>query len=128
MARILIIEPDKILGEVYSHALMDAGHKVRISRHAQSSIYLIDDHVPDLVLLELQLADHGGIEFLYELRSYKEWQSIPIVIHSMVPNDLFFINTLQMKKLNVSHYLYKPSTNLVQLKRTITEALEMVGV
>lgn len=124
MARVLIIEPDKILGEVYAQSLSDVGHKVRLCNQAQSSIYLIDEQVPDVVVLELQLADHSGIEFLYELRSYKEWQHIPIVIHSLVPDDLFSNNILQMRKLGVTHYLYKPNTNLVRLKRAVAEALE----
>src|ERR1700741_3726207 len=82
---VLLIEPDKKLGGVYKAALEQAGHAVEMVAHAQDAVHTADEQKPDVVVLELQLAKHNGIEFLYEFRSYSEWQNIPVVLLTMVP-------------------------------------------
>ena len=86
---ILLIEPDKLLGQTYSQMLQQAGHALSTVATAQQAIFAADEHRPDLVLLELQLVSHSGIEFLYEFRSYPDWQSIPVMIVSHVPPGEF---------------------------------------
>jgi two-component system phosphate regulon response regulator PhoB len=73
MANILLIEPDRLLAEIYQRALSSEGHNVVVCAGAQSAILSADQSTPDLVILELQLVEHSGIEFLYEFRSYSEW-------------------------------------------------------
>jgi len=68
--------------------------------------------------LELQLASHNGIEFLYELRSYNDWQSIPVIIHSLVPATAF---TNIAPELGVVSYLYKPTTTLKKLCTSVSD-------
>lgn len=74
---VLLVEPDTKLAGMYKTALESAGHKVFWALDAQSAVHLADDSAPDLVVLEIQLTSHSGIEFLYEFRSYNEWQDIP---------------------------------------------------
>jgi CheY-like chemotaxis protein len=126
MARILLIEPDRLLAQTYRQSLQAQGHRVRWSGNAQRAIHFIDARQPDIIVLELQLADHGGIEFLYELRSYPEWHGIPIVVHSFVPTYLFSDNIQQIEKVGITQYLYKPATTLRQLNRAVSQALETV--
>jgi DNA-binding response OmpR family regulator len=122
MASILIIEPDRILGKTYAGALQSSGHEVTVCASAQQGILLADQKRPDLILLELQLIEHSGIEFLYELRSYPDWQSIPVIIHSSVPVGEFASNLSILKQeLLVADYLYKPATSLARLLKTVNK-------
>ena len=122
MAAILLIEPDKLLAETYFLALNHAGHQVMACAGAQSAIMVADRHRPDLVILELQLVEHSGIEFLYEFRSYAEWQDIPAIVHSLVPPAEFQTSRqLLENELGVTAYLYKPRTSLRQLLNTVSE-------
>jgi DNA-binding response OmpR family regulator len=89
MARILLLEPDQVLAEAYRQALQQQGHSVVLSTSAQTAVLVADDHRPDLVILELQLVEHSGIEFLYEFRSYADWQDIAVIIQSQVPPGEF---------------------------------------
>src|SRR3954465_15447238 len=91
---------------------------------AQTAVMVADQHQPDLVILELQLVEHSGIEFLYEFRSYAEWQGIPAIIHSLVPPGEFQSNRQLLEdELGVAAYLYKPRTSLRQLLNTVSEHL-----
>lgn len=116
MAQILLIEPDYILAKTYYEALSRAGHRVTPAAGAQSALIAADKAKPDLVILELQLIEHSGIEFLYELRSYPDWQAIPVLLHTQVPPAEFNGNgTLLNGQLSIAGYLYKPQTSLREL-------------
>lgn len=112
--RVLLIEPDRILGQTYTRALRRAGHKVRLVSSAQAAVYGVDTVRPDVIVLELQLPVHNGVEFLYEFRSYSEWLDIPVVVHSFVPPYEVAAPTLQ-RELGVRQFLYKPATSLARL-------------
>jgi len=80
MAQILIIEPDARLAALYAEAMQTRQHQVVTVSTAQAAILAADATNPDLVVLELQLTAHSGVEFLYEFRSYADWQTIPVVV------------------------------------------------
>ncbi len=126
MACILLLEPDRLLAQTYRQALMVAGHSVVPCASAQAAILAADQQMPDLVLLELQLIEHSGIEFLYEFRSYLDWQHIPVLLHSQVPAAEFSGNWQMLRdELGVTAYLYKPATSLRQLLSAVTEQLSV---
>lgn len=128
MAQILLIEPDRVLAETYRLALEGAGHKVLACATAQAAVQSADRVKPELVILEIQLVEHSGIEFLYEFRSYPDWQNVPVLIQSQVPPSEFSDNLELLKnELNVVNYLYKPQTNLKKLLDTINN-LPSVGM
>ncbi len=123
MAAILLIEPDQYLADIYIAALSDAGHQVWHVLHAQDAIHVADKNHPELVLLEVQLAGHNGVEFLYEFRSYSEWQNVPVVLLSMVPPSSLKLSTAVSRQLGISACLYKPETNLKKLIQVVENTL-----
>lgn len=128
MAQILLIEPDRVLAESYVQALIHAGHEVQAAGGAQAAVMSADAILPDLVILELQLVEHSGIEFLYEFRSYADWQQVPVIIHSQVPQAEFADSgQLLQDELGVKTYLYKPRTSLEELLTTINEHLPVAA-
>jgi CheY-like chemotaxis protein len=120
MAHVLLIEPDTILASTYRQALQHAGHTVACVHTAQDAVYEADNSKPDVVVLELQLAAHDGIEFLHEFRSYPEWQRTPVIVNSaMHPAMLAPVRQALEYDLGVTTCLYKPQTTLQQLLRAI---------
>jgi DNA-binding response OmpR family regulator len=128
MAQILLIEPDRLLAESYAQALRSAGHQVKAASGAQAAIMTADAAVPDLVILEIQLVEHSGIEFLYEFRSYPDWQDIPVLVQTHVPRSEFADNwQLLQQELGVRAYLYKPRTSLRDLVSSVGEHLPVAA-
>lgn len=117
--KLLLIEPDRIMAYAERRALEVAGHSVQWRQTAQTGIDGVDHELPDAIVLEVQLGIHNGIEFLYELRSYPEWQHIPVVIYTV--NHLVFGDefALSLRKLGVTAALYKPRTSLRTLCQTV---------
>lgn len=127
MARILLVEPDYVLARIYAMALQRAGHKVRVVADAQAAIDRADRLTPDVVVLELQLAGHNGIEFLYEFRSYSEWQAVPVIINSGVaPGEIQSVPGA-WEQLGIAAYHYKPRSNLRALLASVEQVLEPVA-
>lgn len=126
MAQILLIEPDRLLGETYAQALISDGHRVIACAGAQAAILAADQNRPDMVILELQLIKHSGLEFLYEFHSYSEWQPVPVLIQTSVPPGEFAENWQLLKnELGIQAYLYKPTTTLGQLVARVNEYLPL---
>ncbi len=122
MSKVLLIEPDSVLARAYMQALEHSGHIVRHVSGAQEGIHAADDDMPEVVVLELQLNAHNGIEFLHEFRSYVEWQKIPVIINTYLrPSALAGVQKALVQDLGVSVCLYKPQTTLRQLVSLVNQ-------
>lgn len=120
---VLIIEPDKILAKQYQKAFVHAGVDARVCGDAQSAVIAVDEKRPDVVVLELQLAGHSGVEFLHEFRSYEDWVDIPVIVHSSVPEYALGADKNVWKQLGVVRFFYKPKTSLQQLVGAVKSTL-----
>lgn len=122
---VLIVEPDTVLARQYQNVFKAGGVQAFIAHDAQSAVAAVDKNKPDLVILELQLAGHSGIEFLHEFRSYEDWANIPVVIYSSVPEYILGVDKKVWQQFGVKRYFYKPKTSLQQLlgvAKTINDA------
>lgn len=113
---ILVVDPDKSLSATIVDYLRAHKHRARAVYTADQAIASCDIARPDCIVLELALGQHSGVEFLHEFRSYKDWQTVPVVVLTMV--DIKNQDTL--KKLGVHTYLYKPTTSLDALHKVLS--------
>jgi CheY-like chemotaxis protein len=74
------------------------------------------------------LASRSGIEFLYELRSYPDWQNLPVIIFSNIVAEEMNACLKAFEHLNIAAYHYKPTTSLSQLGKTLERALQPAAV
>lgn len=118
---ILLIEPNKVLAATYVMALTDVGHTVSHAHTAQTAVAMADEKKPNLVILELQMARHNGVEFLYEFKSYPEWRRIPVIILSVLPLDELEELTVLRRELSVSSILSKTQTTLNDLCQAVAK-------
>ena len=66
--RILVVEDDPSLGSGLVSVLADAGHEIRWARTAEAARLMLDQVLPDLVLLDLGLPDGDGLDICREIR------------------------------------------------------------
>lgn len=121
---VLIIEPDKLLARAYALALEEVGYSTAVAHGSQEAVEQADGHRPDVVLLELSLPRHDGVEFLYEFRSYDEWADVPVVVVSSLPPErLEKVKPVLTGDLGVKRMLYKPAASLETILRAIKGAV-----
>lgn len=123
MSYVLLIEPNALLAKTYTKAMEDAGHRVVHCTGAQAAILAADAHAPDIVVLELQMPLHNGIEFLQEFRSYPEWKQVPVIVNTTIPPARLGERgrAALQRDLNVHRVTYKPRTSLARLLRLVRE-------
>ncbi len=120
---ILLIEPDKAMQANIVEALNELG-RVIVQPSAAKAVSWAHDSVCDVVVMELSLGGHSGFEFLYEFRTYKDWENIPILVYSGLKLDVSICNSRAWEKLKIAAFLYKPQTSLAELKAKIEESLK----
>ena len=123
MSRILLIEPDRQLAKTVAGLFEHQSHTVKLAATAQAAITAVDEDYPDIIILELQLSVHNGIEFLYELRSYADWQDIPVIVYSQVPPTIKAISPQLWDRLGIVAYHYKPIAKLADLSNSVDNVL-----
>ncbi|MEI3279944.1 MAG: response regulator [Eubacterium ramulus] len=70
---IYIVEDDKNIQEIESFALKNSGYEVRGFECTKDFMQeLLDEQIPDLVLLDIMLPDEDGLQILKKLRL--NWQ------------------------------------------------------
>lgn len=124
MAHILILEPDRLLAETYRRALEHDGYEAEYVTSGQAAVDSADQQLPDLIILELQLPAHNGLEFLYEFRSYTDWQQIPVIVNTSIsPSSIDLVEENLYGDLGIKAWHYKPETSLQLLLRSVNDEL-----
>jgi DNA-binding response OmpR family regulator len=124
MSKILLLEPDDMLAGSLKHYFANANHQVYAHSDAQAALGAADKQTPDVVITQLQLADRSGIEFLYEFRSYSDWQKIPVILIGHRRHQEMIEYAEVFKELAIQTYLYKPTISLKNLLSTVEQALQ----
>lgn len=122
---VLVVEPDRIIAASIQKYLSKQGYNVNWQASAQAAVASADQQIPDVIVLDIQLAGHGGVELLHELRSYGDWQSIPVIIYSSIHPDEFGGQATATAALTAQAYLHKPSTSLAELAAQIEQCLQV---
>jgi len=99
------------------------GHIIDWQVDPQEAIISVDVQPVDLIISELILAGRSGVEFLYELRSYPDWQKLPVIIYTNVPAREVGVSAQSFGELKIDAYHYKCSTPLIDLLKSVESCL-----
>lgn len=120
MKRILLVEDDKWLAQMYLDALEDnQGFVVDIAGSADRVFELLEEYDYELILLDLFLPVHSGVALLHELASYEDTLIVPVMILSSVSPSEAAIEGSRWQQYGVVDYLYKPQVKPQQLKSRV---------
>lgn len=78
--KILIVEDDEFLVQMYATKLESQDYTVLISSDGKQALKTIKKDKPDLIILDLNLPVMDGFEVLGELKKNEETKSIPVLI------------------------------------------------
>lgn len=128
MAKILLLQADRQLAKTAQDFFDQAGHQLNYFTDPQAAVLAADSNRPDVIILDLFLASRSGVEFLYELRSYPEWQSIPIIVTGNLSSGQMHDYVIPLQDLEVLRYLSRQSISLPQLLAEAESALQPAAV
>ncbi len=79
-AHILVIENDRAVQQLIALNLGMAGHVVRCTPDAESALMLLEDHCPDLILLDWTLPGQSGLALVRRLRAQPRTRALPVMM------------------------------------------------
>ena len=125
--KILIIEDDQAIINLYKEVLPMAGLEIEILDFGQDAIKRLEEirqgkkERPDLILLDLILPDMNGIEILKEARKYPETKNLKIYI---LTNYYQPESNEELTKEGADKILIKSQYSLKELVQIFKEAIK----
>jgi CheY-like chemotaxis protein len=118
VASILIVDDDWDLAEMLGELLRENGLEVRTAHDGREGLKLVEERLPDLILLDVEMPVLGGPEMSYRMLVHDAGEErVPIVLVSGVP-DLFKVAEL----VGTPYYLRKPY-DLDRISTLVSQAL-----
>jgi DNA-binding response OmpR family regulator len=77
--RILIVDDDPKILELFSALLQEAGYDVEPAEHALAAVAAVVRQPPDLILADIRMPIVGGKDLVRELKSHSDSRQIPVV-------------------------------------------------
>ena len=104
-ATILVVEDEPAIQELISYGLRQAGHVTLCAGDAEQAMTIVNDVLPDLVLLDWMLPGMSGIEFAKLLRRVARTKNIPIIMLTARAEESDKVSGLE---IGADDYITKP--------------------
>lgn len=85
--RILIADDEPSIVAALEYLLQQGGYEVLIARNGDEALGLIEQRIPDLVLLDVMMPRKSGYEICSRIRDRAEWQHIKVIMLSAKGRD-----------------------------------------
>ncbi len=82
MKKILIIEDDQIVANIYRNKFATEGYEVEVASDGLLGLDLVHKFRPDAVVLDLMLPKMNGVELMKQLRSEAGFEKLPVIVFS----------------------------------------------
>jgi len=106
---VVIAEDEASVSELLRYNLEAQGYETAIAKDGEEAILLIDERIPDLILLDWMLPKISGIEICRRVRSRQDTANLPIIMLTARTEEADRVRGLQT---GADDYVSKPfSTN-----------------
>jgi len=120
MKKILLIEDDPFIIDIYVTKLKEVGFSVESATDGEDALNKIKQNKPDLVLLDIVLPQVTGFEFLQEIKSISDLKKVPVIVLSNLGQKKEVEKGLKLgavKYLIKAHYI--PSEVVEEIKKVL---------
>lgn len=122
MSKILIIEDDKILSDMYFDAFKLNAFTVITADDGEKGLELALSEKPDIILLDLALTKIHGTEIMHALRTNTWGKNVPIIVLTNLNVDGKILEAIT--KYNPVYCLLKANTTPEEVINKATEVLK----
>ena len=105
MEKILIIDNDELSKQRLQQILSTQNYHIEQTDSGKSALVLMEENIPDIILLDVVLPDQDGFEFCEKIKQTEKFERIPIVFISALDKP---IDKIQGFNVGGSDYITKP--------------------
>lgn len=117
IAKVLVVDDDRVVTEMYSLALTRAGHDVVVANDGLAALQAVLAARPDFIFLDIRMPKMDGTEVLRSLASAEITREIPVVMLSNYDEPGIVRSSLS---LGAREYLVKAATNPAELGQIVS--------
>jgi CheY-like chemotaxis protein len=120
MAKILIVEDDLFISDIYKRQLVHAGHEVDVVANGKQAVEIALKNIYSLIFLDVMLPGMDGISVLKTLKQNPLMQLVPVIMLSNLAQDSVMEDC---KKSGAADYWVKDQLLPNQLVEQVNELL-----
>lgn len=120
MAKVLLVEDDLQLREIYGARLQAEGHQVVTASDGEEALAVAMRDHPELIVLDVMMPKISGFDVLDILRSTPETKGIKVIMMTALSQEA---DRSRGEKLGVNKYLVKSQVTLEDVMSAVRQTL-----
>lgn len=120
MAKILLVEDDKSLREIYGVRLLAEGYDIVSAGDGEEALAMAIKEKPELIISDVMMPKISGFDMLDILRSTTETRDIKVIMMTALSSD---DQRSRGEQLGADRYLVKSQVGIEDVVRTVHEIL-----
>lgn len=120
MAKILLVEDDKSLREIYSVRLMAEGYEIVSAGDGEEALAMAIKERPDLIVSDVMMPKISGFDMLDILRSTTETKDVKVIMMTALSSE---DQRARGEALGADRYLVKSQVGIEDVVRTVHDVL-----
>lgn len=124
MTKILLVEDDKSLREIYGVRLLAEGYDIVSAGDGEEALAMAIKEKPELIISDVMMPKISGFDMLDILRSTTETRDIKVIMMTALSSD---DQRARGEQLGADRYLVKSQVGIEDVVRTVHEVLNDAG-
>ena len=125
MIKIIIIEDDPTISQMYRMKFDTEGFDVRMAKNGLIGIGMVKEFNPDMILLDLQMPELDGLGALKGIRALNEHKNTPVIILTNLGEEEA---PSEMRTLGVHSYIVKANYTPRQVVAHVKHVIEDLNI
>lgn len=125
MAKIMLVEDDTILVEMYQAKFELEGHDITVATNGEECLKILENFQPELILLDVLMPKVNGFHVLKEIKKQPTLRQIPVILLTNLGEAEVDMNKELAKALGVSDYLIKSHHTPDEVVEKAVRAIEV---
>lgn len=122
MKKIVIIEDDLAIAQMYRMKFESDGFEVFLADNGKAGLELVKNSTPDVILLDLLMPEMDGQKTLEAIRQTPNISQIPVIILTNTESERL---ELEVRALEVADYIIKANETPSQV---VTKTKQILGI
>lgn len=120
MTKILLVEDDKSLREIYGVRLLAEGYQIASAGDGEEALAMAVKEKPDLIIADVMMPKISGFDMLDILRSTPETKEIKVIVMTALSSE---DQRARGEALGANRYLVKSQVGIEDVVRTVHDVL-----
>lgn len=118
-SRVLLVEDEEDIAFILRFLLERNGFQVDHAPDGREAMARLDRDPPDIVILDIMLPYHDGLEIVEALRNRPSWQAVPVLMLTAKAREADIVRALELGADDYVTKPFQPEEVLARIRRLL---------